>query len=340
MRKELNKLLKVNNTVPESTMSFFSKKENKGSFFKPTYVQMQKDTLVSGGTTATKQDTWKDKLTNFDPNKSSPTETIAFYKDLLEQEISKTFGKKEMVDVLFKGDTKCNPDHLTLMLEMGDGKLGDYAPPDIEKENKDVESRKKVDLGVSKDVNSLNNPETQCRRVFLNDIEKDNPQRFHATYFHESKHDDHRKLYIKYFKEWKSTYKKSKKPKAFTTWIREKLTAKKSAIDLALIEEDHTRLTGTLFNESVAHLKTLEWMDSQKGISDIAIKLRFASFVEYASNIADNANIVIDAFVKIYKKMSKDHQKAIKEVIQLKKEPKELENKRYSIFYGKLSEKI
>ncbi len=319
--------------------NFFSYKKNQPAFFNSPHLQVQKKPTAGKTSTAAKK-TWKDKLTAFDHAKSTTDEIKVFYKDLLEQEIVTVFGKTEVVDVLLKGDPNCNPAHLTLMLEIGDGKLADYAPPDVEKEEAARIKRRGVDLGKTKDVNTIALPEILCRRIFLNDIDRDHPQRFHAAYYHEAKHDDHRQLYIKYFKQWKDKFKKSKKPKGFLTWVRETLANKKHAVDLAIIEEDHFNTTGTLFNEAVAHLKTLEWLGAQKATTEDAIKSRFSTFVEYASNIADNVTIIINAFIAIYKNLPEKLKKAIAAMITSGKDGDGGDPKRYQVFYAKLVEKI
>lgn len=319
--------------------NFFSYQRNQQPFFKPTNLQVQKKPAAAKTTTATKK-SWKDKLSAFDHAKSTTDEIKVFYKDLLEQEILDVFSKTEIVDVLLKGDANCNSAHLTLMLEIGDGKLADYAAPDAEKEEAAKIKRRGVDLKKTKDVNTIALPDILCRRIFLNDIDKDNPQKFHAAYFHEAKHDDHRQLYIKYFKQWKDKFKKSKKPDGFFKWINKTLAHKKHAVDLAIIAEDHFGTTGTLFNETMAHLKTLEWMGAQKTTTEDAIKSRFVTFVEYASNIADNVTIVINAFTAVYKNLPENHQKTISVLIQTRKDGSGSDPKRYQVFYTKLAEKI
>ena len=337
MAKEI--LQQAKNASIVNANNFFSYKRTQPPFFKSSNLQVQKKP-AAGKTTAAAKKTWKDKLAAFDHDKSSEAEIKVFYKDLLEQEILDVFSKTEVVDVLLKGDTNCNPAHLTLMLEIGDGKLADYAAPDTEKEEAARIKRRGVDLDKTNNVNTIALPEVLCRRIFLNDIDKDHPQRFHAAYFHEAKHDDHRQLYIKYFTQWKDKFKKSKKPKGFLTWIRETLANKKHAVDLAIIEEDHFSTTGTLFNEAVAHLKTLEWLGAQKATTEDAIKTRFSTFIEYASNIVDNVTIIINAFVIVYKNLPENLQKAIAAMINAGKDGSGGDPKRYQVFYTKLAEKI
>ncbi len=144
-------------------------------------------------------------------------------------------------------------------------------------------------------------PDIHCKRIFLNDIDKDNPQLFHAAYYHETQHDVHRKMYIKYFQQWKKKFSKSKSPKAFLTWYRENY-AKTFTQESSLVEEAHTRLTGTNFTETFAHLDTLKWLSKQKGTKDDTLKSRYYTFSKYASNIADGQNLVISEFVKLYSK--------------------------------------
>lgn len=315
----------------------FFNSSNAHAFFKPSPIGIQ----AKPATAKPKAATWQDKLAGFNHDGSTEAEKKVFYKDLLEQEISTIFGKTEVVDVLSKDDPNCDPTHLTLMLEIGDGKLADYAPPDAEAEAAAKEKRLSVDLGKSKDVKSIEDPTIWCRRIFLNDIEKDNPQKFHAAYFHESKHDEHRQLYIKYFKKWKDKNKSSKKPKGFLTWFRENYSSKLPKTDFALIEEAHFSLTGTLFDESMAHLKTLEWIAAQTGTTDAAITSRFLIFGDYASNIADNVGPVIDAFAAVYKKLPEAHKKTIADIVQAQKVTgRDGVPKRIPDFYSKLAEKI
>jgi Domain of unknown function (DUF4157) len=278
--------------------------------------------------------TWEDKLAGFDHQSSEIDEIKIFYKDLLEQEIQKVFNKTEVVDVRLQGDSNCNPSNLTLMLENSDDRNGDYVAPDKDKEKAAKEDRLSIDLGRTRDIKSIDDPEILCRRVFLNDIVKANPQKFHATYFHESMHDEHRKKYIKYFREWKKVNEKSKHPKGFLTWIREKLVGK-SAIDLALVEEDHAGLTATSFTESMAHLQTFEWQANQKTTTEDAIKSRFLLFGDYASGISGNVIPVIKEFVKVYKSLS-THKKTIAELIEFQVKSGD----KKSVFYAKLAEAI
>ncbi len=341
MAKEYASPNKIDHFGITNSTNIFPNKGNTDTFFKPQphYIQRQKGSAVTGAKTKAKAGTWQDKLAGFDHAKSTKEEMDVFYKDLLEKEVKSIFGDTIIVDVLLKGDTKCNPDHLTLMLEEGEGKLADYVAPDDEKELAAKEKRMSVDLGKSKDVKSIEDPAIGCKRIFLNDIKKDNPQKFHAAYFHESKHDENRKLYIQYFQKWKEKYKNNKQPIGFTTWINEKLVGKKE-LDLAVILEAHNGKTGTLFDESVAHLKTLEWMGEQKSTTEDAINIRLGKFVEYASNLTDNSKILITAFGSVYKALPDKFKTTLKEVIVKQKEPREGVQARYTTFYKKLFDQL
>ncbi len=121
---------------------FFSPQVKDANFFKSSSINIQ----TKPATTLS----WKDKIVKFAASTSTYQQIKTFYKDLLEGEILAVFGTNETVDVLDKGSTGCNPNHVTLMLEAGEGKLADYAPVDEEKEKKDTEQRMKLDKGEKK----------------------------------------------------------------------------------------------------------------------------------------------------------------------------------------------